>query len=143
MVKKIDPARIEAAIRSAEARTSGEIRVSVSRFFVGDVRKVAERTFERLGMTATAERNGVLIFLVPARRKFVVLGDRGIHQKVGETFWRGIADAMSARLAQGQWNEALEQGIAAAGEALAQHFPHRVTRDVNELPDAIDLPGAE
>lgn len=97
----IDKERIKEAIQRAERRTSGEIRVSVARPFWGDVRKAAENTFERLGMTATKQRNAVLFFVVPARHKFVVLGDRGIHEKVGQEFWQEIVRSLSERLKQG------------------------------------------
>ena len=91
----IDKERIKQAIQKAERRTSGEIRVSVSPLFWGDVRKAAEKAFDRLGMTATKDRNAVLFFVVPARRKFVVLGDSGIHEKVGQEFWHHIVRTVS------------------------------------------------
>ncbi|HYN41822.1 MAG TPA: TPM domain-containing protein, partial [Thermoanaerobaculia bacterium] len=97
----IDEEAVKAAISAAEHHTTGEIRVSVSTFFWGDVRKAAERAFERLGMTATVRRNGVLFFLVPSRRKFVVLGDEGIHQVVGQGFWDGVSAAISDRFRKG------------------------------------------
>jgi len=93
----IDAEAVKRAIEQAERRTSGEIRVSVSTFFWGNVRRTAERSFARLGMDRTAQRNGVLFFVVPSRRTFVVLGDEGIHAKVGQDFWDSVAAAMSAR----------------------------------------------
>ena len=94
----IDKDRIKQAIQKAERRTSGEIRVSVSPLFWGDVRKAAEKAFDRLGMTATKDRNAVLFFVVPARRKFVVLGDSGIHEKVGQEFWHHIVRTVSEKI---------------------------------------------
>ena len=58
LLRAIDAPRVQRAIAAAERRTSGEIRVSVSPFFWGDVRHVAERAFERLGMTATRDHGG-------------------------------------------------------------------------------------
>src|SRR6516164_7447349 len=95
LVRSIDARRIEGAIRAAEHRTSGEIRVSIAQLFWGNVRREAEKAFQRLGMTATKGRNGVLFFIVPSRRRFVVLGDEGIHRHVGDEFWNSIASAMS------------------------------------------------
>ena len=94
----IDKDRIKQAIQKAERRTSGEIRVSVSPPFWGNVRTAAEKAFERLGMAATKDRNAVLFFVVPARRKFVVLGDSGIHEKVGQEFWHHIVRTVAERL---------------------------------------------
>ena len=84
--KLIDVDRIRQAIEAAEQKTSGEIRVSVAPWFWGNVERAADRAFSRLGMTQTRERNGVLLFVVPSRRSFVVRGDTGIHAKVGQAF---------------------------------------------------------
>jgi uncharacterized membrane protein len=141
LLRAIDSRRIEDAIREAERRTSGEIRVSVSRFFWGDVRRVADRAFIRLGMTATRQRNGVLFFIVPARRRFVVLGDEGIHARVGPDFWERVAAAVAERLRAGDFTGGLVHGIETVGEQLALHFPFDPATDVNELTDEIDFGG--
>src|SRR5574340_428710 len=103
LIKRIDVEKVRAAIAEAESLTSGEIRVSVSRFFWGDVRKTAEKAFARLGMTGTKERNGVLLFVVPSRRRFVILGDEGIHARVGQEFWEKTAEAISERFKAGDF----------------------------------------
>src|SRR5207249_259557 len=100
------------AIHNAELRTSGEICVSVSRLFWGNVENAAQRAFQRLGMTKTRERNGVLLFVVPSRRKFVVLGDAGIHEKVGDEFWKTVAAAISEKFRAGDFTGGLLKGIA-------------------------------
>ena len=141
LLRAIDAGRIEEAIRQAERRTSGEIRVSVSRFFWGDVRRVAGRAFDRLGMTATRQRNGILFFIVPSRRRFVILGDEGIHAKVGQEFWEGVAAAVSEHLRDGDFTLGLVHGIETVGEQLALHFPFDPTTDANELSDEIDVGG--
>ncbi len=134
----IDDDRVKAAILAAEKRTSGEIRVSVSRFFYGSVRRAAERAFERMNMRGTRDRNGILFFVVPSRRRFVVVGDEGIHAKVGQEFWDGLVAAMSGDFREGKFNEGLIRGILECGRMLAEHFPYRGESDVNELPDDID-----
>jgi len=135
----IDVEKIRSAITAAEQRTSGEIRVSVASYFWGDVRRVAERAFKRLGMTATAQRNGILFFIVPARRRFTVIGDVGIHAKVGQEFWNKLAAILEAKFREGDFSGGLLAAIAAAGEGLASHFPYERSADVNELPDDIDF----
>ena len=139
MIKTVDAGRIKAAIEDAERRTSGEIRVSVSRFFWGRIEPVAWRAFRRLGMAATKERNGILFFIVPARRKFIVLGDEGIHARVGQDFWEGVAAVMSEEFKKGRFSEGLVRGIAEVGKRLAEHFPYDAATDKNELPDDIDF----
>jgi uncharacterized membrane protein len=137
--QRIDADAVKTAIEEVERRTTGEIRVSVSTFFWGDVRKNAEKAFERLGMTATVRRNGVLFFLVPSRRKFVVLGDEGIHQRVGQSFWDDVTAAVSSRFRKGDFTGGLVHGIAEAGRVLALHFPRDPDANPNELPDEVDF----
>ncbi len=138
-IKAIDANKIKAAIEDAERCTSGEIRVSVSRFFWGRVEPVAWRAFHHLGMSGTKDRNGILFFIVPSRRKFVVLGDEGIHAHVGREFWESVAAAMSEDFKKGRFSEGLVCGIAEVGKRLAVHFPYDAATDKNELPDEIDF----
>jgi uncharacterized membrane protein len=139
LFKLIDIERIKAAIREAEKRTSGEICVSVVRFFWGRVRPRAERAFRRLGVGKTRLRNGILFFIVPSRKRFVVLGDEGIHARVGQEFWDGIAASMAGHFRKGKFQEGILAGIQSAAAGLAAHFPYEPGKDVNELADDVDL----
>ena len=139
LLELIDDDHIKAAIAAAEKQTSGEIRVSVSRFFWGSVRHAAEKAFQRMDMDATRDRNGILFFVVPSRHRFVVIGDQGIHQKVGQDFWEKLVAAMAEDFKAGDFNRGLVRGIAACGRLLGVHFPYEGERDVNELPDDIDF----
>ena len=133
----IDDARVTNAIAAAETRTSGEIRVLLSREKAPDPLAAAQAHFERLGMTKTAARNGVLIYLSPSSRTFAIIGDTAIHEKCGDAFWRLLAAAMEARFKQGEFTEGLVEGIEHAGKLLAENFP-RAPDDRNELPDRIE-----
>ncbi len=135
----VDEGAVTRAIHEAEHGTTGEIRVSVSTFFWGDVRKAAERAFERLGMTRTRHRNAVLIYVVPSRKRFVVLGDEALHARVGQEFWDGVAAAMSGFFRKGDFTGGLVHGIAEAGRQLAQHFPSDGPEGHDELPDEVDF----
>jgi uncharacterized membrane protein len=81
----------------------------------------------------------VLFFVVPSRRKFVVLGDCGIHERVGQEFWNGIAAAVSEKFREGDFTGGLVQGIEKVAEQLAAHFPYDPATDNNELPDDVDF----
>ncbi|HKA90676.1 MAG TPA: TPM domain-containing protein, partial [Haliangiales bacterium] len=135
----VDGERVKRAIEEAERATSGEIVVSVAPFFLGDVRRAAERAFDRLGLHRTRERNGVLLFVVPARRRLYILGDEGIHGKVGQEFWERIAAEVSRRLGEGDPTGALVDCVGAVGRELALHFPARPGDNPNELPDEPDM----
>jgi uncharacterized membrane protein len=139
LLKAIDVERVKTAIAAAERSASGEVRVSVAPFFWGSVRRVAEKAFVRLGMTGTKDRNGILFFIVPARKKFAVLGDEGIHAKVRRDFWESLAGLMSGHFRKGEFTEGLVAAIEEAGRQLAAHFPCDPSTDVNELPDDIDF----
>jgi uncharacterized membrane protein len=138
-MRTIDVDRIKAAIAAAERAASGEIRVSVSRYFWGSVRRAAEQAFVRMGMARTKDRTGVLFFIVPARKKFIVLGDAGIHAKVGQEFWESLAALLSGRFRRGEFTEGLVEAIGEAGRQLAAYYPCDPTVDINELADDVDF----
>ena len=139
--RSLDRDRIARAIAEAEAKSTGEIVVSLAPFFIGSIERAAERAWERLGISRTRDRNGVLLFVVPGRRKLFVRGDQGIHEKVGPEFWAEVARAVSARLAEkgGTRTDALVHGVSLVGDALQKHFPRREwDGKTNQLPDLID-----
>jgi len=141
LLQIIDREKIKNAIQAAEHRTSGEICVSVAPFFWGSIDKAADKAFVRMGVANTKQHNGVLFFVVPSRRKFVVLGDQGIHERVGQEFWHRIVAVVSERFKQGDFTGGLIRGIEEVGEQLASHFPYDGATDKNELPDDVDFGG--
>lgn len=138
-LEKLDQQRITAAIQEAEQQTSGEVRVHVQpKAIGGEIRTVAERTFERLGMTKTALRNGVLLFIATEEQRFVILGDRAIDEKVPAGFWDEIAAKLTIRFSKGEFTEGIVEAITAAGQQLREYFP-RAAGDMNELADSINV----
>ena len=135
---KIDEPRIVESIRSAELRSRGEIRVHATEKVVADVMQEATRTFERLGMTATAERNGILIFVAPKSQKFAVLGDSGITSVAGTAPLDEMASSMSTAFREGRFTEGLVGAVERAGALLATHFPRvEGQHDQDELSNTI------
>ncbi len=112
-----------AAIRDAEKKTSGEIRVLISHKSLADPVAAAQKEFVRLGMAQSAERNGVLIFVAPRVHKFAVIGDEGVHAKCGDKFWQELAATMSEYFRKSEFNEGVIHGVQKAGDLLAEHFP--------------------
>jgi len=131
-----DRKRVQDAIAAAERLTSGEIRLRVQPRCSGDPRADAESWFVRLGMSQTADRNGALIFVAWQDRQFAIVGDTGIHERVGAAFWRAAADTLTSHFAAGEFAAGLQAAVLALGEALATHFP-RANDDANELSDEI------
>lgn len=136
---QLDQERIRKAIETAERQTSGEIRVHIQPATRGaDIRTVAERTFERLGMTRTAERNGVLLFVACEEQRFVILGDSGINERVPAGFWDEIAARLTIRFKAGEYTDGIIDAIHSAGDELKAFFP-RNKDDVNELTNDISV----
>ena len=126
------------AIREAEKQTSGEIRLHLERKSKGNIFDQAVKTFRKIGMDQTAQRNGVLIYFATSDHQFVILGDEGIHEVVPENFWKDIADLMADKFKQNKFSEGLREGITRIGEKLKSHFPFQED-DVNELSDDISV----
>lgn len=134
----LDDERIVAAIQAAELRSRGEIRVHVAEGLVMDVRHAARVDFERLGMAATRERNGVLILVAPESQALAVLGDRGIDEKCPAGFWDAVVASMSEDFRAGRFTEGIVTAVTRVGDELARHFPRRPGEaDRDELPNAV------
>jgi uncharacterized membrane protein len=131
-----DEKAILEAIDKAESRTSGEIMVRVERKAGKDPMAVARKAFDALGMRNTELHNGVLFLVAIADRRFAVLGDDGINEKVPQGFWNKVRDVVMEHFGKGAFGEGLAEGIRLAGEQLATFFPHKAA-DIDELPDAI------
>jgi uncharacterized membrane protein YgcG len=126
------------AIRNAEQRTSGEVRVYIeSRCRFVDPLDRAKEIFFQLGMDKTGERNGTLVYVAVKDKQVAVFGDEGIHQKVGQKYWQEEVAKMLAYFRQQHLAEGICQCIKDIGEALHHYFPYERDKDKNELPDEI------
>ena len=130
--------QVVAAIETAELNTSGEVRVHLDDKCKGDVLDRATYVFEKLEMHKTDQRNGVLFYLAVQDKKFAILGDAGINQKVPDNFWEEIKSEVIANFKKGDFAEGLSSGIVKAGEQLKAHFPYQED-DVNELENEISF----
>jgi len=123
-------------IRNAEKKTSGEIRVHFQKKMKGDVKDAAADTFLRLKMDETEDRNGVLFFIVPKKKLFAVIGDKGIDEVVPDDFWNEVKELLEQYFKEQKWEEGLCKAIAKTGEKLKKYFPVK-ENNKNELPDEI------
>lgn len=129
--------QIKLAIQAAEFQTSGEIRVFVeSTCKDKDVFERAVQQFHALKMHETELRNGVLIYLAVDDKKFAIVGDKGINEKVNANFWDRTKETMLSYFVKNEMAAGLKQGIAMVGEQLKAYFPYQ-NNDKNELPDEI------
>jgi len=136
-LSKLEHDRVVQAIRDAEAKTSGEIRVYVQRGKLSaDPLIVAQKKFQRLGMYKTRERNAVLIFIAPRAHKFAVIGDKAIHERCADQFWQHVVDGMRVHFQNEKFSHAVTEAISEVGKVLATYFP-RTSANANELPDDV------
>jgi uncharacterized membrane protein len=124
------------AIAKAEMNTSGEIRLHLENFCVGNELSAARKIFTGLKMHQTAERNGVLIYIATVSHKIAIVGDEGIHQKLGAEYWEALVKKLIEQFRANKKAEALAECIIECGEQLGKYFP-RKGDDKNELSNTI------
>jgi uncharacterized membrane protein len=136
-LSKLEHDRVIEAIREAESRTSGEIRVLIQRGKLkSDPLAAAQRKFHRLSMHKTREHNAVLIFVAPRAHKFAIVGDKAIHQKCGDEFWQRIVERMRTHFQNEKFSDALVEAINEVGKVLASDFP-KTRGGTDQLPDDV------
>lgn len=129
-------AHINAAVIKAEQGNTGEIRLHVEGDCEGDAVKRAMTWFHKLHMQKTKYRNGVLFYLAVNHKKFAVVGDKAIHEKVSDEFWHKVKDHVIEKFKQGDYAGGLTEGIEMTGEMLRKYFPGQ-GENINQLPDEI------
>ena len=138
----LDPAaqqQIVAAIKNAESKTSGEIRIFMEAHCTYlDPLERAKEIFTNLAMEKTQARNAVIIYVALTDRQFALFGDTAIYEKAGGAqFWQKAADKLTGHLKKNEVTEGLCNCIHELGTALANNFPHDPAIKKNELPDEI------
>ncbi len=103
------------------------------------VRARALRAFHEHGLQRTAQGTGVLVFASLFEREAVVLGDHGIHARIGDGEWNRAVAALAAGMREGDPAKGFVEAVALCGARLAEHFPRDpATRPPpNELEDTI------
>ena len=126
------------AIRNAERRTSGEVRVFVeSKCSYMDAIDRAAELFFQLEMQKTDDRNAVLVYVAMKDRQLAVFGDEGIHKKVGNEYWNQEVQKMISNFNMENYAAGISEVVKDIGEALTKNFPFNNETDKNELPDDI------
>jgi uncharacterized membrane protein len=133
---------IARAVAEGEKLHSGEVRFAVEAE-LGTLhllrghssRARAIELFGKLGVGKTAERTGVLVYVLLADRKVEIVADRGISAKVDAGEWQAICATMQDAFGAGRFEEGAVAGVRAVTALLGKHFPVG-KGDRNELPDA-------
>ena len=126
------------AIRHAEQRTSGEVRVYVESHcsWVNALDRAAELFFT-LKMENTEDRNAVLVYVAIDDHQLAIFGDEGIYKKVGAEYWNKLVREMLATFSRNHYAKAISECVIQIGDALHTNFPFDKGSDKNELPDEI------
>ncbi len=126
------------AIGTAEKNTSGEIRVHLEAICYSDAIIRAQKVFNKLGIQKTKEQNGILIYIATDSRKMAVIGDEGIHKKLGAEYWDKIVQSLVSKFKNGEHGQGLADAIIDCGKQLQHYFPY-TSDDKNELNDSISF----
>ncbi len=101
-----------------------------------EVERSASEAFHRFRLRGTAGATGVLIYISLFEHKVRILGDMTISERLGQKDWDEICRLVVEGVRAGQHTDGLCDGIAKAGELLAEHFPSKAGDGsglVNEL----------
>ena len=128
-------------IKEMEKITSGEIRVAIKEeadFLKKkkDIKTLAEEEFYKLKMDSTRDKTGILIYVLLSKRKFYILADSGINEKVEQAVWDVMRDEMQTEFQLGHYLEGIIKTIEKVGNLLSQHFPIK-NDDTNELSNKV------
>ncbi|HEY5258621.1 MAG TPA: TPM domain-containing protein [Candidatus Baltobacteraceae bacterium] len=114
--------RIRHAIRRAEAGTTGHVAVRVVRDADVDPFARATAEFETAGLHRAEHRNAALILVAPRARRFAVIGDSALHERVGPAFWDEVVARVQPAFAAGKLADGIERAIESIGEQFHAHF---------------------
>jgi uncharacterized membrane protein len=130
--------RMVAAIREAELKTSGEVRVYIEskNAYVNPMDRAAE-VFYNLKMDKTDDRNAVLLYIAMKDKQLVLFGDEGIYKATGPDYWNNAVREMIAKFTKEDVVGGIVECILAIGQTLHEKFPYNKDEDKNELPDEI------
>lgn len=130
--------KIVQSIRDAEHQTSGEIRVFVeSKCRFVDPLDRANEIFTNLEMEKTEQRNAVLVYVALKDRQLALYGDKGIHEKTGDDYWKAAVNNMVSHFNKENYADGIANCVSMIGQALQYNFPYNKDVDKNELPDEI------
>ena len=136
--------RISNKISEIELITSGEIRVSIKEAKTfsernSNLKDLAEKEFYKLNMHETRDKTGILLYFLLGERKFFILADKGINEKVNHGVWDSVSNRIQENFKNGYFAKGIVEGIDDVGKLLSEHFPIK-SDDVNELTNKVVIP---
>jgi len=99
----------------------------------------AEVAFREEGLTRTKGGTGVLVFASLFEHEVVILGDRPVHEKVGDAGWREAVSLLVGGIKANKPADGFVDAIDRLGEQLATHFPKGPDDHGDELPNRLTI----
>jgi putative membrane protein len=92
--------------------------------------------FAERGIHRTEHRTGILIFLSELEHRVVILGDRTIHERLGESGWQAHVDHIVAAVRRNQAAQGILDVLDRLAASLAELVP-ATEGDRNELSNRV------
>ncbi len=121
-MKRRQRAAIARAIADAEDGTTGRIAVRIIPDASVEAFSRAIGEFGHVGLHRHEGGNAALILVAPKARRFAVVGDRALHERVGDHFWNDVITQSQPYFARGAIFEGIQHAVERLGEALHSHF---------------------
>jgi uncharacterized membrane protein len=118
-----DRGRVAQAIARAEEGTTGRIAVRIVPHKQLEAFEHAKREFGQTGLHLHEHENAALVLVAPKARQFAVLGDRALHERVGDAFWNRIVDEMQPYFRRNAIADGIVHAVDELGVVLHEHFP--------------------
>jgi uncharacterized membrane protein len=120
---------IENAVKQSERQHGGELCFAIENALAPSwvwrgmsARQRATEVFSILRVWDTEENCGVLIYVLLADREVHIVADRGIANRVPQTEWDAVAEAMQSAFRPGDFRRGSLEGIERITMLLATHF---------------------
>lgn len=101
-----------------------------------EVHEAALASFVKYGLHHTKDRTGILIFISLLEHRVEILADSGIHEKVGEGYWKEEVEKIVVGIRKGHAGDSLVQVIGEIGAKLSENFPAS-SADRNEISNEL------
>jgi putative membrane protein len=101
-----------------------------------EVRSAAFRLFAEHGIHRTKGRTGMLLLVSELERRAVLLGDSGIHERVGDSGWSDHVGKLVSRIREGRTADGVIEVLESLEARLAAGVPPE-PNDENELPNDV------
>ena len=103
-----------------------------------EVNQRALQAFYAQNLHNTKDQTGILIFISLLEKRVIILGDRGINEKVEENFWNEELNHILSSIKNNELPQGLSHVIKDMGEKLSTHFPIQAD-DQNQQAFKVDV----